>query len=75
MCVGILTHDPVEPQRLSLLLKMFWHWDKQDTDAAGWILPLKLSPLSNVIVHKHRLQRETVHTIFLIRPLLIAYVI
>lgn len=50
-----LTHDPVEPQRLSLLPKMFWHCDRQDTDAAGCILPTTLSPLSNVILHYHSL--------------------
>lgn len=47
----LLTQDPVEPQRLSLFPKMFWHCDRQDTDAAGCILPTKLSTRSKVILH------------------------
>lgn len=54
-----LTHDPVEPQRLSLFPKMFWHCDRQDTDDAGWILPTTVSPLSNVILHYHTLNCQT----------------
>lgn len=47
----LLTHDPVEPHRLSLFPKIFWHCDRQETDAAGCILPMKLSTRSKVILH------------------------
>lgn len=57
-----LTQEPVEPHRLSLLPKIVWHCDRQETEAAGWILPPKtLSVRSKVILIQTNTKSNKTH--------------